>query len=147
MGCYFAQHAVICSLCGIFKLGSSAMASTSGFIKVPPVGDTQPYAVANAFLAQFTVTFDGQWNCCHSCSLGKKPNTAYAVFMSPSYQRSLLNCSAFQQQLLSVLDCRVDFPFVPNLEGRPTMFCRLPPVNVTTWVPETLEISTTLAWS
>ena len=28
--------------------------------------------------------------------------------MSPSYQRSLLNCSAFQQQFSSVLDCRVD---------------------------------------
>ena len=28
--------------------------------------------------------------------------------MSPSYQRSLLNCSAFQQQFLSVLDCRID---------------------------------------
>ena len=28
--------------------------------------------------------------------------------MSPSYQRSLLNRSAFQQQFLSVLDCRAD---------------------------------------
>ena len=84
------------------------MAPSSGFTKVPPVGDEPPYAVANTFLAQFTVTSDGQWNCCKSCKSVAKPNTAYAVFMSPSYQRSLLNCSPFQQQFLSVLDCRID---------------------------------------
>ena len=70
-----------------------------------PIGDTPPYAMANTFLAQFTVTTDGQWNCCDSCKSTAKP---YAVFMSPSYQRSLLNCSAFQQQFLSVPDCRAD---------------------------------------
>ena len=104
---YFSRP-LVCAFCGIFKLGSTPMAPSSCFTKVPPVGDEPPYAVANTFLAQFTVTSDGQWNCCKSCKSVAKPNTAYAVFMSPSYQRSLLNCSPFQQQFLSVLDCRID---------------------------------------
>ena len=104
---YF-RRPLVCAFCGIFKLGSTAAEDSSNFTKVPAVGDTPPYAMANAFLAQFTVTADGRWNCCKSCKSIAKPNTPYAVFMSPSYQRSLLNCSAFQQQFLSVLDCRAD---------------------------------------
>ena len=95
----------MCAFCGCFKLGTAAASDPNHFPQVPPIGDTPPYAVANTFLAQFTVTTDGQWNCCDSCKSTAKP---YAVFMSPSYQRSLLNCSAFQQQFLSVLDCPAD---------------------------------------
>ena len=102
---YFLRP-TFCAFCGIFKLGSPN--ELTEFKKVPPVGVAPPYAVANTFLARFTVSSDGQWNCCNSCSSNRKPNTPYAVYMSPSYQRSLLRCTAFQQQFLSVLDCRLD---------------------------------------
>ena len=95
----------MCAFCCCFKLGTAAASDPNHFTQVPPIGDTPPYAMANTFLAQFTVTTDGQWDCCDSCKPTAKP---YAVFMSPSYQRSLLNYSAFQQQFLSVLDCRAD---------------------------------------
>lgn len=101
---YF-QRPLVCAFCGVFKLGAAADQTTSS--RSPPSGNTPPYAVANAFLAQFTVT-TGSWNHCDSCKSTARPHTPYAVFMSPSYQRSLLNCSAFQQQFLSVLDCRGD---------------------------------------
>ena len=67
---------------------------------------------AFAFLAQFTVSSEGQWNCCLHCTSNRKPNAACAVFISQSYQRSLLSCLAFQQQSLFVLDCRVDDHFM-----------------------------------
>ena len=32
----------------------------------------------------------------------------YCSYMSPSYLRSLLQCESWQQQFLSILDCRLD---------------------------------------
>ena len=63
---YF-RHPAVCTFCGIFKLGSSANTDSSGVRKVPLFGTTPPYAIGNAFLAQFTMSSDGQWNCCKSC--------------------------------------------------------------------------------
>lgn len=104
---YF-RNPCVCAFCGIFKLGSRADDTADCFTQVAPLGAAPPYAYANAFLARFTVTPAGDWNCCSSCRSVRKPNAAYAVFMSPSYQRALLDCTPLQQQFLSVLDCRVD---------------------------------------
>ena len=104
-GAYF-QRPRVCAFCGAFRLGS--LLAVSHFTYIQPTAQTPPYALSNAFLAQYTVSPTGQWNCCRACNGPSKRNAQHAVFMSPAYQKALLSCTPLQQQFLSVLDCRLD---------------------------------------
>lgn len=52
-GAYF-QRPRVCAFCGAFKLGN--ILSVANFTHVQPTGQAPPYALSNAFLAQYTMS-------------------------------------------------------------------------------------------
>ena len=105
-GACFSNMAA-CSSCGIVSLGGPATGWTVELDGDPLLSEA---SLANPFLNMFCGAELGT----HLCSKCSKPNghrTAikqHLVYMSPSYQRMLLNCHPLKLQMLSLLDARLN---------------------------------------